>query len=129
VKPDGVISAQLATMIEHSGEDTIVIMFPERDFSLRASSKKERDEWFKAIIDAKVISEKLQKYTQCDNNPASEISRLVKKSDLRKEGFVDVSYFFGWSKMYFVLVDGMLLVFNSKVCSKHIQRFIISKLC
>jgi hypothetical protein len=59
----------------------------------------------------------LQKYTQAENSSASEISRLVKKSDLRKEGYVDVSYFFGWSKMYFVLVDGMLLVFNSKVDS------------
>jgi hypothetical protein len=50
VVPDGIISAQLATMIEHSGDDTIVITFPERDFSLRASSNKERNEWFKGVV-------------------------------------------------------------------------------
>jgi len=109
---EGVISTQLCSSIEKIGETGFTIHFPERDFSLMASSKQIRDDWIKAIEEAKDIYEKLEKHVE--NNKKSSTGSIARKSEPRKEGYVDVCYFLGWNKMYFVLVDGMLLVFNSK---------------
>jgi len=107
--PEGIIPLQLALLIEAEGQNYIKIHFPERIYELQAESLKERDKWITELKNAQEIYAKLKNHVG-----GGQFGQLIKKDDLRKEGIVDVSYFFGWSTMYFVLVDGILFVYNKQ---------------
>jgi hypothetical protein len=117
--PEGIISLQYATNILSSGKKSFKVVLPESTYELETEDTEERTKWIRGLLNAKTLFERLEEHTgQFQSNFG------ITKEDMRKEGSMDVKNNLGnWQERYLVLVDGMLLVFSSKLGMNRKSKF------
>jgi len=125
--PIGIISLHYATSIQPFGTKGIKINFPEVVYELEASEIILRSKWVLGI--SKLILEFFLKsvgllevkttYTKIQKHTGTASPFGISKTYMRKEGALDIRSGNSWKPRYFVLVDGMLLIFSAKGATRN----------